>query len=220
MKTIILSAAACSMLALFSCGNAEKEHENTTPKSDSTAVATTKPEATPETPPMDSAAMMKAWANYATPGDMQKWMAAQDGKWKGDMISFDGPNGSAGAPSEMTQENKMVMGGRYQESTVKGKMMGMDFEGRGLMAYDNSKKKFVSTWIDNMGTGIMMTEGVYNEADKSLDMKGLMTDPSTGKDTHVRQLYRFIDDKTQTMEMYCDMNGKESKTMEIKMTKK
>jgi hypothetical protein len=221
-KTLFLSAAACSMLALFSCGNAEKNHDehNTTPKADSTAVATTQPEATPETPPMDSAAMAKAWENYATPGDMQKWLASQDGKWKGEMISFDGPGGAASAPSEMAQENKMVMGGRYQESTVKGKMMGMDYEGRGLMAYDNAKKKFVSTWIDNMGTGIMMTEGIYNEADKSLDMKGLMTDPSTGKDTHVRQLYRFTDDNTQVMEMYCEMNGKETKTLEIKMTKK
>lgn len=206
------------MLSLVSCGNAEKEHENTTPKSDTTAVATTQPEATPEAAPMDSAAMMKAWQDYATPGDMQKWLASQDGKWKGEMTSYEG--GKAGAKEELTQENKMVMGGRYQESTVKGKMMGMDFEGRSLMGYDNAKKKFVCTWIDNMGTGIMTTEGTYNEADKTLDMKGTMTDPSTGKGTNVRQVYHMTDEKTQVMEMYCDMNGKESKTMEITLTKK
>lgn len=218
MKTIIHSAAALSMLALFSCGNAEKHDDNTTPKADSSAVATTKPEATPEAPSMDSAAMMKAWIDYSTPGEMQKWLAAQDGKWKGEMTSYE--NGKAGAKEELTQENKMVMGGRYQESTVKGKMMGMDFEGHSLMGYDNAKKKFVCSWIDNMGTGIMMTEGTYNQADKTLEMKGLMTDPTSGKDTPVRQVYHMTDDKTQVMEMYCEMGGKESKTMEIKLTKK
>lgn len=206
------------MLAFFSCGNAEKDHDtNTAPKSDSSAITTTEPEVTPDAP-MDSAAMMKAWIDYSTPGEMQKWLAAQDGKWKGEMTSYEG--GKAGAKEELTQENKMVMGGRYQESTVKGKMMGMDFEGRSLMGYDNAKKKFVCTWIDNMGTGIMTLEGSYNQADKTLEMKGLMTDPTSGKDTHVRQVYRFSDDKTQVMEMYCDMKGKESKTMEITLTKK
>lgn len=218
MKTLLHSAAALSMLALFSCGNAEKEHDNTTPKADSSAVSTTQPEAPPETPPMDSAAMMKAWMDYSTPGDMQKWLAAQDGKWKGEMTSYE--NGKEGPKEELTQENKMVMGGRYQESTVKGKMMGMDFEGRSLMGYDNAKKKFVCTWVDNMGTGIMMTEGTYNQADKALEMKGLMTDPTSGKDTPVRQVYHMTDDKTQVMEMYCEMNGKESKTMEITLSKK
>lgn len=217
MKTLLHSAAALSMLALFSCGNAEKHDDNTIPKADSSAVATTQPEATPEAPPMDSAAMMKAWIDYSTPGEMQKWLAAQDGKWKGEMISFDG---APGAKEEMTQENKMVMGGRYQQSIVKGKMMGMDFEGMSLMGYDNAKKTFVCTWIDNMGTGIMKTEGNYNEANKTLEMKGLMTDPTNGKDTPVRQVYHMTDDKTQMMEMYCEVAGKETKTMEIKLSKK
>ncbi len=218
MKPIFHSVAALSVLALFSCGNAEKEHENTTPKADSSTVATAQPEVKPEASPMDSAAMMKAWIDYSTPGEMQKWLAAQDGKWKGEMTSFEG--GKAVAKEELMQENKMVLGGRYQESTVKGKMMGMDFEGRSLMGYDNAKKKFVCSWIDNMGTGVMMTEGTYNATDKTLEMKGLMTDPTSGKDTPVRQVYHIIDDKTQVMEMYAEMNGKEAKTMEISLSKK
>ena len=41
----------------------------------------------------------------------------------------------------------------------------------GLMAvegYDNVKKKFLASWIDNMGTGIMNLEGTYDAATKSL----------------------------------------------------
>ena len=35
----------------------------------------------------------------------------------------------------------------------------MTFKGTGIEGYDNGKKKFVGTWMDNMGTGIMMSEG-------------------------------------------------------------
>lgn len=32
----------------------------------------------------------------------------------------------------------------------------------GIMGYDNAKKKFVSTWIDNLGTGIINMPGEWN----------------------------------------------------------
>ena len=35
-----------------------------------------------------------------------------------------------------------------------GKMKDMQFKGMGVEGYDNVKKKFVASWIDNMGTGI------------------------------------------------------------------
>ena len=35
---------------------------------------------------VDSATMMKAWMDYATPGDMHKWMAKFDGTWTGARI--------------------------------------------------------------------------------------------------------------------------------------
>jgi len=220
MKTLFTSLTAASLLALASCGGGPKDQANVEPlKNDTLAADATKVAEPQETPPMDSAAMAKAWMEYSTPGDMQKWLAAQDGKWKGEMTSY-GPNGESNGKEELTQENKMVMGGRYQESTVKGKMMGMDFEGKSLMGYDNAKKKFICSWVDNMGTGMMMTEGTYNEASKTLEMKGMMTDPTTGKDAPVRQVYGIIDDKTQTMEMYCEMDGKEMKTMDMKLVKK
>ncbi len=85
----------------------------------------------------------------------------------------------------------------------------MDFEGHGVTAYDNAKKKFISTWIDNMGTGVMYVEGPYDETTKTISMTGKMMDPSTGKETDVRQVLRSPDDKTQVMELYCNLNGKE-----------
>ena len=169
---------------------------------------------------MDSAAMMKAWQSFMTPGDMQKMLAKSEGVWNEEVTTWMDP-GKPPQKSTSTCTNKMVLNGLYQESVHKGTVMGMPFEGHGTVGYDNAKKVFVSSWIDNMGSGIMYTEGTWDNASKSLVMKGKMTDPLTGKDTDVKEVMKFIDDNNQTMEMYVPgPDGKEMKTMEIKFTRK
>lgn len=130
---------------------------------------------------------------------------------------------SPGAPPTQAESectNKMILGDRYQESVHTGMMMGMPFEGRSVVGYDNAKKMFQSTWVDNMGSGIMFLEGKYNEQTKTINLKGTEVDAMTGKTESVRETMKFIDDKTQMMEMYMTKDGKEYKNMEIKFTKK
>jgi len=113
----------------------------------------------------------------------------------------------------------MILGGRYQRSVHTGDMMGMPFEGISTTGYDNGRKVFFSTWIDNMGTGIMYMEGKYDAAKKMLELKGTTTDPVTGKAMPVRQTLRWVDANTQEMEMFNTANGKEYKSMVIKLTR-
>lgn len=161
----------------------------------------------------------KKWMEYATPGEMHKWLSTQDGEWTAEVSMWMDP-AAPPAKSTATAWNKMILGGRYQESSFKGEVMGMPFEGRGVFGYDNSKKVFVSTWVDNMGTGIMYMEGGWNEKTKTIDLRGKCTDPVTGKEMKVREVITFIDENTQKMEMYDYKDGKEVKTMEIISKKK
>jgi hypothetical protein len=165
---------------------------------------------------------MKSWMEYATPGEMQKMLAKSDGTWTGETTMWM-ENGAKPMVSKSEATNKMMYGGRYQITNHKGDFMGMPFEGMSIVGYDNSKKKFVSTWIDNMGTGIMHSEGDWNASTKSVEFKGKMTDPSRpGKDCDFREVFTFVDDNTQKLEMYGpdSKTGKEYKTMEIKYTRK
>lgn len=164
-------------------------------------------------------AMMKAWQAYMTPSDVHKMIAKDNGTWDEDVTMWMAP-GAKPVKSKSTCENTMIMGGRYQKSVHKGTMMGMPFEGLGLLAYDNAKKVFVSNWIDNMGTGMMNMEGKWDETTKSITFLGKCVDPVTGKDMKIRQVMQITDDNHQMMEMYCTTDGKEMKTMEIKMTRK
>lgn len=167
----------------------------------------------------DSAAMMKAWQNYMTPGEPHKMLAKSNGNWNGDVTMWMAP-GTVPVKSKATCENKMIMNGLYQQSMHKGDMMGMPFEGISTVGYDNAKKVFVSSWIDNMGSGIMNMEGPWDGASKSMTMKGICTDPMTGKTMAVRETFKIVDDNTQVMEMFMPgPDGKEFKTMEIKFTR-
>ncbi|MBW8684214.1 DUF1579 domain-containing protein [Chitinophaga rhizophila] len=161
----------------------------------------------------------KAWMDYMSPGQIHQMIAKSDGEWDFDMTMWmaadQPPTKSTG-----TTVNKMILGGRYQESIHKGTMMGMPFEGHGVLAYDNGKKIFVNSWIDNMGTGIMTTEGTWDDATKSITFTGKAYDPMTGKDMPVREIFKLLDDDHHQMEMYMTHDGKEFKAMEIKFNRK
>ena len=163
--------------------------------------------------------MHKAYMDYMTPGEVHKMLAKAEGTWAFDMKFWMDP---AAAPTQAngTTENKMILGGRYQESVHKCEMMGMPFEGRSVTAYDNAKKMFQSTWVDNMGTGIMNMTGKWNDADKSITFTGSCYDPSKGKDVGMKEVLTMIDDDHHKMEMYAVNDGKEVKTMEIVYTRK
>jgi|SRR6218665_215477 len=219
MKRVIL--ILCSALAIVACNNASKTEESATPKD---TMATIPPPANTEAaaPVLDSATMMKNWMEYATPGEVHKMLASWNGNWDGEVTIWETPDAP---PQKSTTKsvNKMIFGGRYQVSNHSGNMMGMPFEGQSTVGYDNGKKQFVSSWIDNMGTGIMYLSGPWDAASKSITLTGKMVDPSAGNGHEVtmKEVLKVIDDNTQIMEMYGpDKNGKEFKVMEIKSVRK
>ncbi len=132
---------------------------------------------------------------------MHKMLATQNGTWDNEMTMWMEP-GKPPSTSKSVSVNKMIIGGRYQQSTYTGQMMGEPFEGISILGYDNLKKKFVNSWVDNGGTGIMYMEGNYDPATKTITLTGTMPDPTTGKDCTMRQVISLTDDKHNTMEMY------------------
>lgn len=163
-------------------------------------------------------AEMKAWQEYMTPGEIHKMLAKGEGTWTGEITMWMAP-GQDPIKSKGTAKNEMILGGRYLQGINKGDFMGMPMEGISVTAYDNAKKKFYSSWIDNFGTGIMNMEGTWDPKKKAIHFTGICTDPMTGKDMKVRETFTFIDDNTHFMEMWMEHNGKEFKSMEIKYTR-
>lgn len=216
MKRVTNIIAIVSLLFGAACNDGTKSEATVASRSDTTATATS--DQTPTV--MDSAAMMKAWETYMTPGQMHTELAKDVGTWDADVTMWMSPDAPP-SKSKGTSKVSMIMGGRYQQSEFKGDFGGMAFEGVGTMGYDNAKKVLVSTWVDNMGTGIMTIEGTYDSTSRTYTFNGKSTDPLTGKDCAMRETYKKIDDNSHVMEMYVTYpGGKEYKSMEITYRRK
>ena len=211
------SLAICAAMFLIACNSDKKPVVETT-----VAAATTTTPSEPAPAPPDQATMMKNWEAYMTPGKEHKMMAEWNGKWDGEVTMWMDPSPDAKPTvSTMTAENKMIMGGRYQQSVNKGTFDNMPFEGISTLAFDNAKKVFISTWVDNMGTGIMSLQGTWDEATKTATMKGKCVDPMTGSEKDIRETFTVVDKDHQIMTMYeAGPDGKERKTMQIHYTRK
>jgi len=158
---------------------------------------------------------MKKWMEYMTPGQSHQLLAGRVGKWK---LSIKMWMEIGQPPSEMesNSELKMIMDGRYLVESVKGDFQGTPFEGQNTTAYDNGSQKFISTWIDNMGTGVIIGEGTYSPDKKEFHYATRFTDPMTHKPSQGRSVDKMVDENTWIMQSYKKSPaGKEYMDMEI-----
>lgn len=168
---------------------------------------------------MDTQAMMDVYKKLGTPGAPHKMLASMAGSWTTKIKSWCEPN-KPPVESTGTCEQKMVLGGRFLQQEFSGEMMGSPFTGIGVIGYDNHTKKYVSTWMDSMGTAIFFFEGTASADGKTITQETRYDDPIRGP-MKCRSVTKIVDDNTHVFEMYgTDKSGKEEKMMEITYTRK
>jgi hypothetical protein len=168
---------------------------------------------------MDQQAMMELYTKLATPGEPHKLFASLAGSWATKTREWMEPNKS---PVESTgsAEMKVLLDGRFLQQDVTGQMMGKPFSGLEITGFDNLLKRYVTTWMSTMGTGIFMMEGTASADGKTITLSGQHAEPGGGHMTH-RAIWKIVDNNTQTFDMYgTHHGGKEMKMMEITYTRK
>jgi hypothetical protein len=194
----------------------------------SSPIVATSPVAAPGGEP-NEAEMMNQMMELSKLNENHKLLASLDGTWNYTIKFWMNPDPSA-KPQESkgTAVRKSIMGGRYIVMDVTGKMQmpGPDgkmkdvtFKGMGLEGYDNVKKKFVESWVDNMGTGIESAEGTYDPGTKTFNYTAEI-EPVHGMKSTVREVIKIADKDHMSLEWYESQGGQEKKTMEINYTRK
>ncbi len=136
---------------------------------------------------MDPQAMMEAWKKLATPGEPHKLFASLAGNWTTTTKEWMEP-GKPPTESTGTADMKMLLDGRFLYQEFNAQMMGQPFSGIGIDGYDNITKKYVTAWIDTMGTGIFMMEATASADGKTITLKGSHPEPGGGGDDASRRL--------------------------------
>jgi Protein of unknown function (DUF1579) len=168
---------------------------------------------------MNMEAAMKVYRKLGTPGAPHKRLAGLAGNWITKTRAWMEPDKP---PMEGTGtcEQRMLLGGRYLQQEYTGEMMGSPFTGINVIGYDNHTKKYVSTWIDSMSTGIYYFEGTASAEGKTITQKSRYDDPVRGPMVW-RSVTRIVDNNTLKYEMYLTpRRGKEEKMMEMTVTRK
>ncbi|MFT3684985.1 MAG: DUF1579 domain-containing protein [Phycisphaerales bacterium] len=215
VTTLCLAAvAAVGIAAGFS--QPGKDHKSPTP---SAPAAGHGQPGDMQLPPGVTMEDMKACIEAGTPGEMHAWLAKSAGTWKGKETMWMAP-GAPAVTADVTSVATSLMDGRYVQCNITGEMMGQPFHGISTSGYDNMAKKFVATWIDNHGTGIMQGTGELSSDKKTLTWNYTFVNPMTKKQDTMREVDTFTGPDSFTMDMYGnDKTGKEYKMIHIEFTR-
>jgi hypothetical protein len=227
MNTHIISAlitpVALSVIASVASAQTPAPQPSTPPTS-LTSPAVSAPATTTASP--NEAEMMKQMMELAKLNDNHKLLADFAGSWSTSVKMME--PGKEPTVSKGSVTYKSIMNGRYvigdHTGSMKmpgadGKMKDFTFKGMSTDGYDNVKQKFTSSWMDNMGTGILMFEGTYDPATKTFTYTGEM-EVVPGMKTPVRSVVKVTDKNHRTFEWYENRGGQEMKTLEIDYTRK
>ena len=172
-----------------------------------------------ETKTDDMQKMMEVYKKIGTPGAPHKLLANLPGSWTTKTTAWMSPD-EPPVEGTGTCEQKMILDGRYLQQEYTGEMMGSPFTGINLIGYDNHTKKYESTWIDSMSTGIYYFEGRASADGRTITQESNYDDPVRGP-TVWRSVTRIVDDNTLKYEMYLtSKGGKKEKMMEMTMTRR
>lgn len=226
MNTRIISAliapVAISVIASIASAQTPAPQPSTPPTS-LTSPAVSAAAATTASP--NEAEMMKQMMELAKLNENHKLLADLAGSWSTSVKMME--PGKEPTVSKGSVTYKSIMNGRYfvgdHTGSMKmpgadGKMKDFTFKGMSIDGYDNVKQKFVSSWMDNMGTGISTFEGTYDPATKTVTYTGEMEMPP-GMKTPVRSVVKMTDKNHHTFEWYENRAGQEMKTLEINYTR-
>lgn len=153
-------------------------------------------------------------------GPMHHLLMQWVGHWRQELKIWPNPKVKEPAISRLDFEGRVICEGKFLEGSVRGEMMKKNYEAHTVIGYDNIKRKFIKTWLDNLGTGILILEGTMDEQTKTIDFLGTTLDPLTRQPLKVHQVMKLISPDKYILEVYREgKDGMEFKSMEITATR-
>ncbi len=159
--------------------------------------------------------MMAMMMKFMTPAEDHAKLDAFQGKYDFTVKMWMAP----GAPPDIS-ENKgdyeWMLDRHFMRGNFEGEFFGQPFNGLDITGYDIFREEYVSIWLDNFSTGVMITRGKMND-DGVIVMHGTMDDVmSQTKDLPVKTKLYMNDKGERVYEMYIPgPDGKMFKHMEV-----
>ena len=158
----------------------------------------------------------EAYAKYAKPGKPHQHFKRLVGRWNAEILNYEDPSGKP-TKNKGTSNIRLLLGGRFMQHNFRGSFGGKPFQGIGITGYDNAQRKYVGTWMDNMGTGMMTIEGKYDAKSNTLTEMGTAIVP--GGKMQFKMVSKYLSNDKYTFTMSMVSKEGERKMMEITYTR-
>jgi hypothetical protein len=159
-------------------------------------------------------------AAFGQPGEPHRQLAARAGSWNVEIFYIATPDGDPMYKMTGSSDVQVLWDGRYVQETFQTTVNGQAVEVRTITTFDNRTKEYVATWIDSVGTGILVAKGKHHgtgrtinysvdlpKADGPSTKKIRVIEDWTGADT--RRLWVF----------YSGPDGREFMTLDLVLTR-
>ena len=162
---------------------------------------------------------METYTKLMATNENHSFLAGFAGEWTVTTTSWMQP-GAPPVTNAGTAKIEIVLGGRYLMMRFAGQMFGQLYEGLQIVGYDNQQRKYVSLWIDSMGTAFYLTTGTREPNSNTINDTGVWPDPMGGT-SKVRAVTKLVSPDEYTYELYMvNPDGSEFKSFEYRATRK
>lgn len=160
------------------------------------------------------------WASLSQRGPSHKLLDMFVGDWNA-QISFWSAPGADPQRSRGTSSIRWILGDRFLQEDFKGDVVGEQFQGMGLMGYDNAARQFKTVWIDSLNTALAVSYGKFLAERNAFDMASDVYDPLLGRTKTVRSMLAIESpDKYSFSMVDTAPNGQEFTSLEILYSRK
>ena len=174
-----------------------------------------------DAPGGDQAAAMAEYMKLIAPGPEHKELAKQVGTW--DMKQTFFMPGAPQTPFAGVATIKAALGGRYFITEANMTSFMGPYSGIGTEAYDKVNKRYIYTWMDTMGTGMMISYGKKKDDGTVEYLSEPQLDPMSGTKLIFRMVFKVESDDKMNFDMFskpADGGAEETKMMNITYTRK
>jgi Protein of unknown function (DUF1579) len=154
------------------------------------------------------------------PGPEHQIFTMEAGTWDA-VVEMAAAPGSPATTSKGSDVVTLACGGLCIVNDFNSELIpGMPFNGHGMTAYDPAKKKYVGSWTDSMSAGLLLSEGTYDAATKTVTSWMEAPGP-TGATVKTKSTVQYTDADHRVMTMYVPgPDGKDMQTLKISYTRR
>lgn len=92
-----------------------------------------------------------------------------------------------------TSKTGWLFGGTFLTQKVKGKWLGLEYDGLATIGHDNGTGEYVLTWIDSFHSGVFTARGSYDKASNGFTFQGSYFDAVAEQDCKIKVVLTFVD---------------------------